>query len=307
MSSIEEILISLFDRIGPDRQAKVSIIYSSEFNEMVDLTVNVLGNRFGEKHLVDSGILDERTLRLFESDKNKTLILASTRFDLGHNDHRIKAKYEKNKTIITYLHPKAEVLSSYLTIPEEICSDPLLRDLNNGKSWRITTKAGTDLSGMISTTAKRPIFNENGRSGGDFPFGEIGFGPEPGTVNGRIVVDLKVQHLGLLQHPISFSIKKDRIISINGMNSDIIYEIMREYKILELISEVSFGTNHRRVMTDIKESIVEEKNLGTGHFGLGGQGTYGSRRGPHFDVVYDRPTLYLDGRILIKNGIVQVK
>jgi len=43
-------------------------------------------------------------------------------------------------------------------------------------------------------------------------------------------------------------------------------------------------------------------NLGTVHFGSGGNLSYGNREGPHFDAVILNPTVYLDDTLIMKDG-----
>ncbi len=57
-------------------------------------------------------------------------------------------------------------------------------------------------------------------------------------------------------------------------------------------------------LSEISElfTLAEEKNLGTAHFGSGGNLSYGNREGPHFDAVIEKPTVYFDSKIIIENG-----
>lgn len=39
------------------------------------------------------------------------------------------------------------------------------------------------------------------------------------------------------------------------------------------------------------------------HFGCGGNESYGTRKGPHFDSVINNPTIFVDGKLIMDKGI----
>jgi hypothetical protein len=292
----------LFDRINPKKE-KVAILYDDNYNSIINEITDNIVDLISKKHLVTSENLDQETKDIFLSDQNSIIILAS-KIDLCHNDYRITSRKKLRKKIITFLHPTCEVLPSYYTRPDEIISGELFDKISSGKHWRITTEKGMDLSGLFG---KKDPFNENGIDSGDFPFGEVGFGPLPESVNGTMVFDIKVQHIGYLDEPLVVSVKDDRITAVEGAQAGQYKTLLQTHDIYRYISEIAFGTNPRLTETSVIQSIVEEKNLGTGHIGHGGQGSYGCRRGPHFDAVYDRPTFYIDDELVIENGVMQVQ
>jgi leucyl aminopeptidase (aminopeptidase T) len=172
-----------------------------------------------------------------------------------------------------------------------------------GRRFRVTTPKGTDFEAVIGTP-----FCEDGQyygkgTGGDFPSGEIGFGPAEGSVNGTIVYDLKIQHVGILNSPLTLTVKDDQIDEIKGEHKDL-FEAVCEKRgdILKYISEISLGMNPGGLLTPSSQFIPEEKNYGTLHCGHGGNASYGTRKGPHLDGVMDRPTVFLDEMLLMNDG-----
>lgn len=106
---------------------------------------------------------------------------------------------------------------------------------------------------------------------GDFPSGEVGFGPKVGSVNGTLVYDLKVQHVGILDSPLTCHVKQDRIVECSGSHRDEFLRICEQRgEILRYISEISLGMNPAGVLTRVAQFIPEEKNYGTLHCGHGG-------------------------------------
>lgn len=124
-----------------------------------------------------------------------------------------------------------------------------------------------------------------------------------GSVNGRIVYDLKVQHIGILEAPLILDVENDEIKRTKGRHASEFRQICQERGgILRYISEISLGMNPAGRLTSNRLFIPEEKNLGTMHCGHGGNASYGNRIGPHLDGVLNRPTVELDGNVVMKDG-----
>lgn len=170
---------------------------------------------------------------------------------------------------------------------------------------RVTSPGGCDFTARIG----KP-FHEHGEygragEGGDFPSGEVGFGPVEMSVSGQIVYDVKVQHLGILESPLTLSVVDDRVTEVHGQYRQAFVDLVkRRSSILNLISEVSLGLNPFVGVTAEPEFIPEEKTYGTAHCGHGGNASYGNRVGPHIDGVIKSPTVDIDGLTLMKDGRV---
>lgn len=87
----------------------------------------------------------------------------------------------------------------------------------SGKTWRITTPAGTDISADIGTVSSRQAVLEGQKS----PYSEV-FPPRVhcpvGSVNANGII--AVEHCALppvkIQHPVMVAIKDDRVVSVEG-------------------------------------------------------------------------------------------
>lgn len=231
--------------------------------------------------------------------------------NIWHTPERKHAKYKLKKR-----------LASLVCSPQDFSKGALVTDIRKiartarilapffekGVRFRATTPNGSDFEAVVGNPfCEDGLYHEPG-TGGDFPSGEVGFGPTEGSVNGRIVYDLKVQHVGVLDSPLILDVKEDRIVHIEGKGRDLFLEVCNNRgEVLKYISEISLGLNPGGILTPSSQYIPEEKNYGTLHCGHGGNASYGSRVGPHLDGVMDRPTVSLNDVLLVKDGKVVEK
>jgi 2,5-dihydroxypyridine 5,6-dioxygenase len=142
------------------------------------------------------------------------------------------------------------------------------------------------------------------------PNTEANFSPVEGTTEGIFVADASVPYLGigLLTKPITFTIKKGKIIKIEGgYEADKIRTIWEEQNDPNVynIAQVAVGMN-----SEIKAAIgrlgcnYDEGAYGTAHIGIGTSSNIGGmvKASTHFDAVMNMPTIKLDGKILLKDG-----
>lgn len=235
-----------------------------------------------------------------------SVILFGLVHNIWHTPERKKAKYELNKR-----------LASLVCAPEDFAggasnvegfrlvelAKSIRRIYETNAEFKVTTSKGTDFRAIIGT-----IFCEDGKyclpgHGGDFPAGEVGFGPIEGSVHGRIVYDVKVQHIGILESPLVLEVRNDKVVEVSGENAADWERVCRQRgEILNFISEISVGLNPGGQVTAAPDFIPEEKNLGTLHCGHGGNASYGKRHGPHLDGVMNSPTIIVGGFELMQNG-----
>ncbi len=193
--------------------------------------------------------------------------------------------YEKIKTL-------TEILAALLT---------------KGKSARITSPAGTDLTmslAEMTADADTGIFVDPG-AWGNLPSGEASIAPKEGTTHGIIVVD-GCSYLDdiPLDKPIRMIIQKGFIVKISGGKA----AKALEKTLQELgpksrnIAELGVGTNKK---AKLNSSILEvEKVYGTVHIGLGNNMSYGGTTDVQFhsDGVILYPTLAIDDKVILSKG-----
>ncbi|MBI2526086.1 MAG: hypothetical protein HYV93_08905 [Candidatus Rokubacteria bacterium] len=196
--------------------------------------------------------------------------------------------------------------------------------LEGARMARLRSSLGTDVTYSVEGrifVPKEPdgsrhplkVFRraEEGRKGSPlygvvFPGLEFNIPPVEGTANGVIVVDTTLHQIGLLQQPIRFAVHQGRIKSIEGgYQARELEEYIRRFgdeNAWHMPVEASIGLNPEARITGVQR---EDKNiLGAIHVALGRNddigGTIYSKL--HLDGVILRPTLEVDGRLIIEDG-----
>jgi leucyl aminopeptidase (aminopeptidase T) len=166
----------------------------------------------------------------------------------------------------------------------------------------IKTGAGTelylDLRGR-KAHADTGILHEPGEFG-NLPAGEAFIAPVEGKAEGKVVIDGPM--IGK-RGEIEMIIKKGFVSKLCGRNSAALKRILRRVgKKAYNLAEFGIGTNPTAALTN---SVLEsEKVFGTCHVALGDNSTFGGKvkAGVHLDGIISRPTIELDGKIIMDNG-----
>jgi len=184
-------------------------------------------------------------------------------------------------------------------------SSRLGKAIRNKKEIRIKTKKGTD----ISLKADKPIHYNNGfllerGDMGNLPAGEVFFAPKYRSAEGIFIVDASMAGAGRLDRPIKITVKKGYAVKIEGGKSAAqLKKILKRCgKSAYNIAELGIGTNHKAKITGC--ILEDEKVLGTAHIALGNNKGFGGKvyAKCHLDGVFRKPTIYADGKIIIKEG-----
>lgn len=185
---------------------------------------------------------------------------------------------------------------------------PLSEALTNGQSIRVTCANGSDLTASldgVSAGIGASFAREPGQVSG-FPSGEAWMAPKEGTAEGVLVADGSAHMLGRLQRPLSVRFSKGRATEIEGgPQADQLREIIDGIENSDNLGEISIGTNRwARFSGNITE---DKKQLGTVHFALGNSVVGGTvRSSVHIDLLMLRPTVEVDGEVLVKAGEIVV-
>jgi len=178
--------------------------------------------------------------------------------------------------------------------------------LEGGETVEVTTRAGTDISFSIKgrmAYLDTGIYRRPGEFG-NLPAGEVAFAPLEGTAEGRVVVDGAMG--GKLHGKIEIEVTRGFAEKISGRSSGRIMGILRGAgKNARNIAEFGIGTNpSARLIGNVLE---DEKVLGTCHIALGDNSSFGGRvrAGVHIDGILLRPTVKVDGKILLKDGALR--
>jgi len=179
--------------------------------------------------------------------------------------------------------------------------------LTRGKVARVTSPAGTDITlpiEGIAAIASRGLILERG-SFGNLPSGEAYLRPQEGLSEGVVVVDGAMAGLGRIEEaPIRIRVERGMAVEITGGK-----EAARLLELMDAagpaarnVAELGVGTNDRAQVTGT--ILEDEKILGTVHVAFGNNASMGGTVTVpfHLDGVILRPTLTVDGEVLLDGG-----
>jgi leucyl aminopeptidase (aminopeptidase T) len=179
--------------------------------------------------------------------------------------------------------------------------------VSQGKTARVTTPAGTDISMSLEG---RECHADTGlvHNPGDFsnlPAGEAYIAPVEGTANGIIVVDGAM--VGKVKEPIKITVKDGFATQITGGRSaKELEEILEPFgQPGRNVAELGIGTNHK---AKIVGSVLEdEKVMGTVHMALGDNKSMGGNVSvqSHLDGILLKPTLWIDDKKIMEDGVLK--
>ncbi len=180
--------------------------------------------------------------------------------------------------------------------------------ISGGRQVRVTCARGTDVTFSLEGRIAFPLDGvvRPGRMAG-WPTGEAATAPVEGTAEGTIVFDTSMHALGLLKEPIRLTVRGGQAVAIEGgAQAKQLIDILetRGDANSRNIGEFAIGTNSKaRIVGNVSE---DKKQIGTVHFALGDNATLGGTVSckTHLDGVISRPTVIVDGVVLVDAGRV---
>ncbi len=237
------------------------------------------------------------------------VVLIPTAKSVTHTDAR-RAASKKGVRVATFPGITKEIMirgmnADYNAISKR--SIKLKRILEKGKHVRITAPAGTNIEFDITgrtAIASKGLYHKKGESG-NLPTGETYNAPVEGTANGVFVVDGSFAGLGLIGDVnIKVEVKKGFATKITGGKAaKKLNKMLDEVgKGARNIAEFGIGTNDSAKLSGIL--LEDEKVMGTVHLALGNNITMGGTFNVpiHVDGVIKKPNVWLDGKMLMKDG-----
>ncbi len=233
--------------------------------------------------------------------------LIPTTKSISHTKAR-KAACDKGARIATLPGITEDMMERTLDVDYkelETLSKRLADFLSGTKTVLIHTEKGTDLTFSIEGREGHP---DTGicHSPGDFsnlPAGEAYIAPVEGTATGTLIIDGSLAGYGLLKSPLEIRIKDGFIDDLKGDGSKFLKKAFDKYgKEAWNVAELGLGTNPKARITG--NVLEDEKVKGTIHIAFGDNSTFGGivSVDSHLDGVLTKPTLILDGNILIERG-----
>jgi leucyl aminopeptidase (aminopeptidase T) len=187
-----------------------------------------------------------------------------------------------------------------------------------GGDVHVTTPAGTDLKAELVPGERRSAYIREGilvregekRGVGTWPFGECRVTPQEGSGQGRIVWDL-CGHAppGPYRQPVTLSVEAGRVVKIEGgREADEVQRYLDKHgdeNSYAAPAEISVGLNHKGVVLGAVRN--DKKTLGTSHIAIGRSDIGGTLvSSTHFDGLMARPTISVNGKTFIKDGVLQI-
>lgn len=179
--------------------------------------------------------------------------------------------------------------------------------LTNTNVVRVIASNGTDITMDITGRkgiASKGLFHAKGESG-NLPTGEAYIAPMEGTSNGIFVVDGSMAGIGVIKgKPITFEVKDGFAVNITGgAQAKKLNAVLSKYDMqARNIAEFGIGTNDKAKLSGVL--LEDEKVMGTIHIAIGDNKSMGGNvHIPiHLDGVVKKPTVYFDGKLIMKNG-----
>jgi leucyl aminopeptidase (aminopeptidase T) len=237
------------------------------------------------------------------------VVFCPTAKSLTHTDAR-RAASAKGVRIATFPGITKDVMirgmnADYKAISKRTIK--LQKILEKGKKVRVTAPSGTDISFEITGRKVIPskgLFHAKGESG-NLPTGETFLAPIEGTSNGVFVVDGSMAGLGLIKNAnIRIEVENGYATKITGGTLAKKLKLMLDKvgKEARNIAEFGIGTNDSAKLSGVL--LEDEKVMGTIHIAVGNNVSMGgSVNVPiHLDGVIKKPTVWMDGRLLMKDG-----
>ncbi len=235
------------------------------------------------------------------------VVLAPTIQSLSHTAAR-KAASEAGVRVGTLPGVTEEMLGRLMTGDlEEIRRRgwAIVTALNRASEVRITCRHGSDL--RIGIEGRKGIVDagELGTRGafGNLPCGEGFIAPLEGTTEGTLVIDGSIAEVGLLETPVSLTVREGHLVEATGEDGARLMELLTAHGPDGTnVAELGIGTNEEAILTG--NILEDEKILGTCHVAFGASAAIGGtvQVPVHLDCVVLEPTVEIDGETIVSGG-----
>jgi leucyl aminopeptidase (aminopeptidase T) len=194
----------------------------------------------------------------------------------------------------------------------ESLSLKLTERLTRAKRGRMTTPEGSDISFSLDGREGFALLQTAHKSGEHCacPGGEATICPVRGSASGVLVSPFCIEHkdLGQITAPMRIEVKAGLAVSASGSpEGERFWAILDEAgELAKNVAEFAFGTNGAcRKRVTVREA---KKAMGTCHMAFGdSQSLAGEVNTPlHVDMIYDRPTVWLDDEMVMKDGNILI-
>ena len=298
---------------GINSKDKVAVIYNSKRPDLAKEIYLFLKEKGSSTQLFKENQIDRQNDILIDSVFSKfNVILSNTEVTLFHNrgfnklaDQGVKFISLTGADISTFTGKAAE--ADFNNIANTAIS--LAEMITNGNRILIETDNGTRMEGDITNRRANAETGLNYvKNPSVFPDIEVNTSIIENECNGILYIDLSMTKFGKLKSPIFLTIENGKVVDIKGKQSTEIFNWIKAFKDENVfqVAEFGFGLNPN---AEIVGNIIEdESKLGTAHVGFGNNIFMGGRNiaVAHFDMVYDNPKVFLDGKLIINGADIIV-
>jgi leucyl aminopeptidase (aminopeptidase T) len=182
----------------------------------------------------------------------------------------------------------------------------LSAELERGNEVHVTSPAGTDIRLIRGDRHAKPdtgLYHHAGEYG-NLPAGETFFAPIEGSAQGVVVFEAAVAGVGKIKKPIRLDVRDGLAVEITGGEeaqklNDLVNPLGSAGR---NIAELGIGTNDQAKITGV--ILEDEKVMGTVHIALGDNMSMGGAVSvpSHLDGLILKPTVYVDGRLIMEAG-----
>jgi leucyl aminopeptidase (aminopeptidase T) len=235
------------------------------------------------------------------------VVLAATIQSLSHTAAR-KAASEAGVRVGSLPGVTEEMLGRLMTGDlEEIRRRgwAIVTALNRATEARITCPHGSDL--RIGLQGRLGIVDagELGSKGafGNLPCGEGFIAPLEGSTEGTLVVDGSIAEVGLLETPVSLTVREGHLVEASGDDGARLMELLTAHGPDGTnVAELGIGTNEEAILTG--NILEDEKILGTCHVAFGASAAIGGtvQVPVHLDCIVLEPTIEVGGETIVSGG-----
>lgn len=305
--------IAIRDCMGAKKDEKILVI-TDEVKREIGLSLYENAIRLGYSSLLvemKSGKIngEEPSPEVTELMQKFDVVFCPTAKSLTHTNAR-RAASAKGVRIATFPGITKDVMIRGMNADYKSISKRTIRLtelLETGSEIKVTAPAGTDISFSIKgrkAYASKGLFHAKGESG-NLPTGEAFLAPVEGTANGVFVTDGSFAGLGLIKNVnIRIEVVNGYATKISGgtLAKKLKQQLDSVGKEARNIAEFGIGTNDSARLSGVL--LEDEKVMGTIHIALGNNVSMGgSVNVPiHLDGVVKKPTVWMDGKMLMKDG-----
>ena len=239
------------------------------------------------------------------------VLFMPTSWSMTHTDARIEA-IQNGSRVCTMCEVTEDCLCAGGILGDFEENDRVGRKIGSvmsaGKTIRMTSQGGTDLTGEISG---RPVQYETGlfREPGQFaalPNSELNISPIEGTTEGVIVGNVRLMGYGIIkEEPVTIEVKSGEVVKITGgKGADYLRETLKSFGDRTAYNLAEFAVGLNPASRTYATNLEDLGKLGFGHHGIGSNYAIGgSVAAPcHIDIIYSEASLEIDGKMILDRG-----